>query len=155
MVASKPFAHHLLISAQSVVPTPCAPSAGDPQSTGPPYKNPPRQSYPKELLKHQFIPYGSLVNVTTNDNIKMDIDNHQEKVVINVDIENPEPQPTVPPKVKRKQGKTVNETQLEAPINPSTTTELQSEGKKVKGKKRKVESMADSSVVKKSKKVKT
>jgi DNA-directed RNA polymerase I subunit RPA34.5 len=157
MVASKPFAHHLLLSAQSVVPTPCAPSTGDPQasiSTGPPYKNPPRQSYPKEVLKHQFMPYGSLVNVTTNDSNEMDIDNVEEEIVIDVDIENPESQPTLPPKARRKQGKIVNETQLETPINPSTTTELQSEGKKAKGKKRKVESMADSSVVKKSKKVK-
>jgi hypothetical protein len=153
-----------LISAQSVVPTPCAPSAGDPQasiSTGPPYKNPPRQSYPKEVLKHQFMPYGSLVNITTNDSNKMDIDNHhdeEEKIIIDVDIdENPElqSQPTVPPKVKRKLGKTVNEVQSETPINPSTTTELQSEEKKAKGKKRKVESTADSSPVKKSKKTKT
>lgn len=155
LVASKPFAHHLLISAQSVVPTPCAPSASDPQasiSTGPPYKNPPRQSYPKEVLKHQFMPYGSLVNVTTNDSNEMDIDNHEEEIV----IDNPEPQPTVPAKAKRKEGKTVNETQLETPINLSTTTESQSEGKKAKRKKRKVEGMADSSeVVKKPKKVKT
>lgn len=155
LVASKPFAHHLLISAQSVVPTPCSPSTGDPQasiSTGPPYKNPPRQSYPKEVLKHQFMPYGSLVNVTTNDSNEMDIDNHEEEIV----IDNPEPQPTIPAKAKRKEGKTVNETQLEIPINLSTTTESQSEGKKAKRKKRKVESMADSSeVVKKPKKVKT
>lgn len=159
MVASKPFAHHLMISARSVVPTPCAPSAGDPLvsiSTGPPYKNPPRQSYPKEVLKHQFMPYGSLVNVTTNDRNEMDIDKHEEEIVVDVDIEkNPEPQLTVSPKGRRKQGKTVNETQLEPLIDPSTTTESQSEGKKAKGKKRKVESMADSSVVKKPKKVKT
>lgn len=163
MVASKPFAHHLLVSAQSVVPTPSAPSAGDPQasiSTGPPYKNPPRQSYPKEVLKHRFMPYGSLVNVPLNDSNGMDIDNIEEEIVVNevmnVDIENPElqPQHTVPPKVKRKQGKTVNEIQLEAPLNPSATTESQSEGKKAKGKKRKVESTAGSTPVK-SKKTKT
>ena len=154
MVASKPFAHHLLISAQAVVSTPCAPPAGDPQSsisTGPPYKNPPRYSYPKEVLKHQFMPYGSLANVTNNSN-EMVIDNHEEEMVMNVDIEDPEPQPT---KVKKKQGKTVNEIQLETPMNPSTDTELQSEEKKAKGKKRKVESTADSSAVKKSKKTKT
>jgi hypothetical protein len=107
------------------------------------------------------MPYGSLVNITTNDSNKMDIDNHhdeEEKIIIDVDIdENPElqSQPTVPPKVKRKLGKTVNEVQSETPINPSTTTELQSEEKKAKGKKRKVESTADSSPVKKSKKTKT
>ena len=92
------------------------------------------------------------MNVTTNSN-EMVIDNHEEEIVI---IENPEPQTTVPQKTKKKHGKTINETQLQTPIDPSTTTELQSEGKKVKGKKRKVESLADSSlVVKKSKKVKT
>jgi hypothetical protein len=116
-----------------VVPTPCAaPSAGDSISSGPPYKNPPRQSYPKEVLKHQFMPYGSLVNVTTNDSNEMDIDNdnHEKKeiIMIDADIENPQlqpqPQPTVP------------------------------EGKKAKGKKRKVENTSDSSPVKKFKKTK-
>ena len=141
-----------------MVPTPCAPSAGDPQasiSAGPPYKNPPRQSYPKEVLKHQFMPYGSLVNSTTNESNEMDVDNHQEEIVMDVDIENSEPQPTLPPKAKRKQEKPVNEAQLQTPINPSTPTELHSEGKKAKGKKRKVESTANSPVVKKSKKIKT
>lgn len=154
MVASKPFAHHLLISAQAVVPTPYAPSADDPQastSSGPPYKNPPRQSYPKEVLKHQFMPYGSLVNITN----EMDIGNHEEDIAMNVDTEDPEPQPTVTPKAKKKHRKTVNEIQLETPMNSSTATELQSEGKKAKGKKRKVEITADSSPVKKSKKTKT
>ena len=141
-----------------MVPTPCAPFSDDPQasiSTGPPYKNPPRQCYPNEVLKHQFMPYGSLLNATTNNNNELDIDNHEDEIVMNVDIENPELQPTVSPKSKRKHKKTVNEIQLETPINPSTTTELQSEGKKAKGNKRKAESTADSSAVKKSKKTKT
>ena len=154
MVASKPIAHRLLISAQAVVPTPCVPSADGPQaslSTGPPYKNPPRHSYPKEVLKHQFMPYGSLVNVT-NDSNEMDIDNHEEEMVMNVDIKNPEPQSIVTSKAKKKHEETVNEIQSEPPINPSTTSDSP---KKVKGKKRKVESTADSPTVKKSKKTKT
>jgi hypothetical protein len=103
------------------------------------------------------MPYGSLVNVT-NDSNKMDIDNHEEEeIVMNEDIENPElqSQPTIPPKARRKHRKSVDEIQLDTPINPSTTTELQPEGKKAKGKKRKIESTADSSDVKKSKKSKT
>jgi hypothetical protein len=99
------------------------------------------------------MPYGSLVNVT-NDSHEMNL---EEEKVMKVDIENPELQhlPVVPPKVKRKHAKAVNEIQLDTPINPSTTTELHSDGKKATGKKRKVESIADSSAVKKSKKIKT
>lgn len=121
---------------------------------GLPYKNTPRQSYPMELLKHQFMPYGSLVKVNNNE---MDIDTHEEETVMNVDTENPEPVThAVSPKVKKKQGKTVNEIHSETPINPSTATEMQSENK-VKGKKRKVESSntAESPAAKKPKKSKT
>ena len=172
IVAPKPFAHYLLLSAQPTQPTPCAPSAGGTQtsiSTGPRYKNPPRQSYPKEVLKHQFMPYGSLVNATNNNN-KMDIDDtHQE--------DDDEPRYHRPsaltyrhPKGKKK------EIHSEPPINPSTATKVQFEGihiepainsstaaegesvgKKVKGKKRKSESSntMESSPAKKSKKAKT
>ena len=161
MIASKPFVHHLLVSAQLVVPTPyeSSSSTGGTQPsimTGPPYKNPPRQSYPKEVLKHQFMPYGSLVNVTNNGN-EMDIDTHEEGTVMNVDMETPEPQLTLPPKTKRKREKTVDETHLATPLKPFTTTEPGSEGKKAKGKKRKGESAdtVESSVPKKSKKSKT
>ncbi|KAF8801410.1 hypothetical protein BYT27DRAFT_7198187 [Phlegmacium glaucopus] len=154
--APKPFTHHLLISAQSVVPTPYASSSSSTQPsemTGPPYKNPPRQSYPKEVLKHQFMPYGSLVNVTNNDD-EMDTETHEG---MNVDIETPEPQPTLPPKTKRKKGKVVDEIHLETPLKPSTATEAEPEGKKAKGKKRKGEGTdtAESPAPKKSKKFKT
>lgn len=51
LAAPKPIARHLVISAQDVIPT-----ASNSTQT---YQNPPRQSYPKEVLKHQFTPYGS------------------------------------------------------------------------------------------------
>lgn len=155
-VAPKPFARHLLISAQSVVPTPCTSSSS---ADAPLYKNPPRQSYPKEVLKHQFMPYGSLVNVTNEMDI--DIDTHEEETVMDVDIEDPEPQPTASPKTKKKKKreKTADKIHIETPLNPSTSAEVEPDRKKAKtkGKKRKGESTdaAESPVAKKSKKLKT
>ena len=78
------------------------------------------------------MPYGSLVNVTTNDSNEMDIDddNHEKEeiITINADTENPQIQPQSQPTVP--------------------------EGKKVKVKKRKVENTSDSSPMKKFKKSK-
>ncbi|KAG7453088.1 uncharacterized protein BT62DRAFT_990051 [Guyanagaster necrorhizus] len=52
-IAPRSIARRLVISEQSAVPmTP----ENQPSE---PYKNPPRPSYPKELLKHSFKPYGS------------------------------------------------------------------------------------------------
>ena len=59
-IAPKPIARHLVLSAQDVIPTldPLVPPAADTART---HQNPPRQSYPKEVLKHRFMPYGSLI----------------------------------------------------------------------------------------------
>jgi hypothetical protein len=101
------------------------------------------------------MPYGSLVKVASDE---MDIDIHEEEVVMNADIESPEPQPqpTASPKAK-KHKKTIEKIHWETPISPSTPTEVQSEGKKVKGKKRKGDSTntAEFPAPKKSKKTKT
>jgi len=58
--APKPIAHRFVVSAQAVRPTP-DPSHGVRSGGGGAlkYKNPPRHKYPKELLKHRFMPYGS------------------------------------------------------------------------------------------------
>jgi hypothetical protein len=46
------------VSAQAVRPTQNSSSESTPNSI-PIFKNPPRQVYPAELLKHRFLPYGS------------------------------------------------------------------------------------------------
>ena len=59
-LAPKPIARHLVVSAKDISPTPNSSiqAVSDSART---YQNPPRQSYPKELLKHRFMPYGSLI----------------------------------------------------------------------------------------------
>ncbi|KAF4604333.1 hypothetical protein EYR40_001512 [Pleurotus pulmonarius] len=53
--APKPITRRLVFSAQ-----PATPSASSPTSNTPIlFQNPPRHSYPKELLKHRFMPFGS------------------------------------------------------------------------------------------------
>jgi len=47
------------MAAQPVVATP----PGTKGETSISYKNTPRQSYPSEVLKHRFMPYGSLANM--------------------------------------------------------------------------------------------
>ena len=53
--APKPFARHIVISAQPVLPTPEA------TSEPPTFKSIPREQHPRELLKHKFMPYGSKI----------------------------------------------------------------------------------------------
>ncbi len=66
MVAPKPIARHLVLAAQPVKPTPLTKNSTES------FKNPQRPSYPKELLKHRFMPYGS--KTSADDNLRMDID---------------------------------------------------------------------------------
>ncbi|KAL1742219.1 hypothetical protein HDZ31DRAFT_43716 [Schizophyllum fasciatum] len=64
-LAPKPVARHLVFSARELQPAP-------PQSAIP-LQNPPRQSYPEEMLTHKFMPYGSLVAAADEDgDIAMD-----------------------------------------------------------------------------------
>ncbi|KAJ7272803.1 hypothetical protein C8J57DRAFT_1434869 [Mycena rebaudengoi] len=79
--APRGIARHVVVSAQAVKPTPDPAHTGDSPSARPVYKNPPRECHPKELLKHRFMPYGSLVGegigvVVTNDDDApaMDVD---------------------------------------------------------------------------------
>ncbi|EMD34327.1 hypothetical protein CERSUDRAFT_107531 [Gelatoporia subvermispora B] len=92
--APKPIARHLVISAQPTLPTPAHSSDSD--SVGPiTHLNPARHSYPKELLKHQFAPLGSLA---PTGNATMDVDHpapaSKPEVLQTV--------PAEPPKKKRK-----------------------------------------------------
>ena len=126
-LAPKPIARHFVLSAQNIIPTsdPSVPTASDSAQI---YQNPPRQSYPKELLKHRFMPYGSLVR--NNDiNAAQDTD-----VDMGVDEEG---------KGKGSQPKLIG--------SPGKKT------KDSKGKKRKVEgdSKMEDDLLKKSKKAKT
>jgi len=57
-LAPKTISRHLVLSASPALPTP--PDASS--DTGPVSlrQNPPRHSYPQELFKHRFVPYGSV-----------------------------------------------------------------------------------------------
>jgi len=75
--APKPIARHIIVSAQ-----PQKPSTSDSPSQNTSLKNPPRHKYPPELLKHRFMPYGSLVSTqgrpsTPNEDVAMvEVDNN-------------------------------------------------------------------------------
>lgn len=54
--APKAFARHIVVSAQATKPQPFSENGEVPVEH---YQNPPRHSYPEEVLKHKFAPYGS------------------------------------------------------------------------------------------------
>ncbi|KAG1856621.1 hypothetical protein DFJ58DRAFT_913599 [Suillus subalutaceus] len=65
-IAPKEIARHLVVSAQ--------PSrASPPEHPSILHQNPPRPSYPKELLKHHFVPYGAKPPINS-DHASMDTD---------------------------------------------------------------------------------
>ena len=72
LLAPKPITRHLVLSGKDVEPT------LDPITNTNLYQNPPRQSYPNELLKHRFMPYGSLVGTGGVKNDKMEVDGEDE-----------------------------------------------------------------------------
>ncbi|KDR81997.1 hypothetical protein GALMADRAFT_264280 [Galerina marginata CBS 339.88] len=119
----KPISHHLVVSAQAVAPTPAADSNA---STSTQYKNPPRPTYPQEVLKHRFIPFGSVIK---------NVDENAEDAVMDVDhIEEPQPgQPPSSPKKKSRSKKTDEEAAVVDESEPEVKV------KKTKGKKRKGE----------------
>lgn len=96
----------MVIVAQPAKPTP------DPLVTmGDALKNPPRFSYPKEVLKHAYVPYGSLLNRPIAD--------AEEAVPMDVDTLDPPPSP------KKKRSK--------APATEDDTGTNSAKGKKRKG----------------------
>ncbi|THH31878.1 hypothetical protein EUX98_g2313 [Antrodiella citrinella] len=122
--------HHLVISVQASLPTPPQSSGAEGSSSEPTvtYTNPPRPSYPVEALKHRFMPIGSLVRISDSD--------IEDAEVMDVDDI-----PTEVKEVPEKKEKKKKEKKEAVQASES------------KPKKRKVE--ADSSPVKKPKKVKT
>lgn len=57
ILAPKPISRHIVITAQPAQVQHVPNADGKPATV---LQNPPRQSYPPELLKHRFLPYGSL-----------------------------------------------------------------------------------------------
>lgn len=118
--APKPITRHLVLSAQSVIPTPTSAPEGSV------YKNPPRESYPAEVLKHRFMPYGSQVDLINDD---------ADVPMADIEVQDVVEPSTKPEKAENKTPKS---------------------DKKTKGKKRKgdLEDSAETPAPKKSKKVK-
>ncbi|KAJ8508169.1 hypothetical protein ONZ45_g9529 [Pleurotus djamor] len=95
----KPITRRLVVAAQPV--TPSLADAPAPVL----YQNPPRQSYPKELLRHRFMPFGSEVTEITEqqaDVTAMDVDSPTQK---KDKVHSKEVAPASPVKVKGKKRK--------------------------------------------------
>ncbi|KAF8643581.1 hypothetical protein AX16_008969 [Volvariella volvacea WC 439] len=94
VVAPKPIARHIVVSARPPIPTRPTPSSNFPLDdlditkqtassenshilAGPSHTNPKRYSHPDELLKHRFMPYGSLasppIHFGPNVDVTMDV----------------------------------------------------------------------------------
>ncbi|KAI5118318.1 hypothetical protein M0805_006602 [Coniferiporia weirii] len=75
--APKPIVHHLVLTAQPVLPTPPPSSPGAPDAVS--YKSPARYQYPKHLLKHRFLPTGTIhESLKPTEGIEsMDVDQDQ------------------------------------------------------------------------------
>ncbi|KAF8955562.1 hypothetical protein BDZ97DRAFT_1856886 [Flammula alnicola] len=114
--APKPIAYNLVVAAQAVIPTP-NPSLSSEAS----HTNPPRFSYPQDVLKHKYIPYGFLAD---------GIDANEDERTMDVDIV---PEESQPPPPKKKHTKKADEPAPDAQ-GPS---EIEAEVKSTKGKKRK------------------
>ncbi|KAF7305228.1 hypothetical protein MKEN_01238000 [Mycena kentingensis (nom. inval.)] len=140
-------ARTLVVAAQEARPTPDAASTPIPNV----YKNPPRETYPKELLTHSFVPYGAKRPETTvvPADVEMDVD---------VDAEPSQRKP------KKSKSKPVEDVDMDAPPPPSSVKKETKKSKDVgegddapekksKSKKRKTADGDESP--KKSKKVKT
>ncbi|KAG1736928.1 uncharacterized protein EDB91DRAFT_1055328 [Suillus paluster] len=69
-MAPKEITRHLVVSAQPSKATP-------PEHPSILHQNPARLSYPKELLKHHFVPYGAKLSINS-DHARMDVDGQVE-----------------------------------------------------------------------------
>ncbi|KAJ7118990.1 hypothetical protein C8R44DRAFT_854055 [Mycena epipterygia] len=80
--APTPIARTVVMAAQAVKPTPDPANAATPNAP-PVYKNPPRESHPKELLTHSFLPYGATVGSAEEGEVTtpMDVDKDGEVLV--------------------------------------------------------------------------
>ncbi|KAF9036886.1 hypothetical protein BJ165DRAFT_1506698 [Panaeolus papilionaceus] len=167
--APKPFTRHIVIAAQPIQPSPSLATSSitsdsPSESESAQYKNPPRYSYPKEVLKHRYIPYGStellsplhggLGGVSESGEGAMDVDKQQEEE----EEEEEAPPSAQPPVESPKKG---GRKEKEAGKGKEKTKEKEKEKEKTKekekrkGKKRKGEGEAEEAVpAKKAKKSK-
>ncbi|CCM05761.1 uncharacterized protein FIBRA_07994 [Fibroporia radiculosa] len=100
--APRPVARHLVITTQAASPTPVvAQDTSAPLAVA--FQNPPRHSYPPELLKHRFMPSGSLVS-TVDSPESVDVDQVDAMLEASQTEESPARQPA-PVSKKRKSDK--------------------------------------------------
>lgn len=99
--APKSIARHIVVTTKAELPTPDPSSGSD--AASPVYKNPPRYRYPPEVLKHRFMPMGSLVR-TIGTPESMDIDQVEDMLDTKQDKVSPvaNAQPEVAEVVKKK-----------------------------------------------------
>ncbi|EPQ50615.1 hypothetical protein GLOTRDRAFT_118288 [Gloeophyllum trabeum ATCC 11539] len=71
--APKTFSRHIIITSKPTLPTP-EPSSDSSIDSGSDLQSAPRQRYPKELLTHRFMPYGSLGENGESAGDAMDVD---------------------------------------------------------------------------------
>ncbi|KIK64300.1 hypothetical protein GYMLUDRAFT_410975 [Collybiopsis luxurians FD-317 M1] len=109
-IAPRPIKRHLVVTAQPPKPSVSSPDGESPETSSEvpsiPTQNPPRFSYPKEMLKHRFVAFGSTKEAATSasDN---DGEDGSRGDQMDVDTEPPvklEPQP-VKEKAKEKEKK--------------------------------------------------
>ncbi|KAG6375826.1 hypothetical protein JVT61DRAFT_2684 [Boletus reticuloceps] len=75
--APKLVVHHIVVSARPPTATLPAPTDIDQPQTVP-YRNPPRTSYPKEMLTHAFVPYGARSTQTRSEDVSMDVETESQ-----------------------------------------------------------------------------
>ncbi|KAI0345036.1 hypothetical protein BDW22DRAFT_1325995 [Trametopsis cervina] len=70
--ATKVPTRHLVISARPTEPSLKPPTDEGEDMSWARQQNPPRPSYPKEMLKHAFVPFGSTVNTEAEESMALD-----------------------------------------------------------------------------------
>lgn len=76
---------HIVVQARPAIPQPVPSDASNVDRSWLTHQNPPRPSYPKEMLKHRFMPAGSLVPEPTSttasaNDVDMDISHPPEDI---------------------------------------------------------------------------
>ena len=92
---------HIVLSAQPSSPDVSVPEGENVDMSWSTGQNPPRPSYPKELLKHRFMPYGSLAPSKDHAS-SMDVDSQHD--VPPLVSQQPEEEKAVKPKRRKSEG---------------------------------------------------
>ncbi|KAJ6630273.1 hypothetical protein B0H10DRAFT_2207957 [Mycena sp. CBHHK59/15] len=121
--APKPIARNIIMSAQAVKPTP-DPANADAPNARPVYKNPPRESHPRELLTHKFMPYGSAMGDADDDSgdaAAMDLDS--EVLVLATPVDSPQsPKESKKAKGKKRKGEEASASPKKKPKKAKTAS---------------------------------